>query len=193
MFGIVAPMIDPAINPGIVSSDLEYDVKSNTFAPSKSSLDRFAAGDDSDLSSGYSGIAVTDNVAEAMRQYGLSAAEEQEKNRRYNEEQAKIARDWYADMSGSAYQRAVNDMKAAGLNPALMFGSGQAAATAAGSAASYNVNPGDTASSMINSFASYGKYYAAMISAVSSAVNGLLSNIAGFMGKYTPPRNRIGF
>lgn len=134
------------------------------------------SGDDSDLSSGYSGIAATDNVAEAMREYGLSAAEEQEKNRRYNAEQAEIARNWYANMSGTAYQRAVNDMKAAGLNPALMFGSGQAAATAAGSAASYSVNPGDTAANMISSFASYGKYYAAMVAAISGAVNGLLGN-----------------
>lgn len=193
MFGLVAPMVDPVINAGMASNDLEYDEKSNTFGPSKSALDRFAAGDDSNLSSGYSGIAATDNVAQAMKDYALSAAEEQEKNRRYNAEQAKLARDWYADMSGTAYQRAVNDMKAAGLNPALMFGSGQAAATAAGSAASYSVNPGDTASSMINSFASYGKYYAAMISAISGAVNGLLSNVAGFMGKYTPSRNKIGF
>lgn len=136
---------------------------------------------DDESSSGYSGIAATDNVAEAMREYGLSAAEEQEKNRRFNAEQAELARDWYADMSGTAYQRAVNDMKAAGLNPALMFGSGQAAATAAGSAASYSVNPGDTASHMINSFASYGKYYASMISAISGAVNGLLDNVAKFL------------
>lgn len=134
------------------------------------------SGDDSDLSSGYSGIAATDNVAEAMREYGLSAAEEQEKNRRFNADQAEIARNWYANMSGTAYQRAVNDMKAAGLNPALMFGSGQAAATAAGSAASYSVNPGDTAAHMINSFASYGKYYASMVAAISGAVNGLLGN-----------------
>ena len=140
-------------------------------------LDPKDSGDDSDLSSGYSGIAATDNVAQAMRDYALSAAEEQEKNRRYNAEQAQLARDWYADMSNTAYQRAVNDMKAAGLNPALMFGSGQAAATAAGSAASYSVNPGDTAAHMINSFASYGKYYSSMVAAVSGAVNGLLGNV----------------
>lgn len=179
-FSIVPPMIKPEFNPGMVSSEMESN-GNGTMGPPKSVLDRFSAGDDSNLSSGYSGIAATDNVAQAMHDYALSAVEEQEKNRRYNAEQAQLARDWYADMSNTAYQRAVNDMKSAGLNPALMFGSGQAAATAAGSAASYSVNPGDTASSMINSFASYGKYYAAMISSISGAVNGLLSNVAKFM------------
>ena len=114
MFGIVAPMIDPSINPGMVSSEMEYDEKSGTMGTPKSVLDRFSAGDDSNLSSGYSGIVSTDNVAQAMKDYALSAAAEQEKNRRYNAEQAQLARDWYADMSGTAYQRAVADMKAAG-------------------------------------------------------------------------------
>jgi hypothetical protein len=42
---------------------------------------------------------------------------------------ARENRQFTADQSNSAYQRAVNDMKAAGLNPALMFGRGQAAST----------------------------------------------------------------
>jgi hypothetical protein len=42
---------------------------------------------------------------------------------------ARENRQFTADQSNSGYQRAVNDMKAAGLNPALMFGRGQAAST----------------------------------------------------------------
>jgi hypothetical protein len=42
---------------------------------------------------------------------------------------ARENRQFTADQSNTAYQRAVNDMKAAGLNPALMFGRGQAAST----------------------------------------------------------------
>lgn len=38
-------------------------------------------------------------------------------------------RKWEENMSNSAYQRAVRDMEKAGLNPALMFGSGSAAGT----------------------------------------------------------------
>lgn len=45
-------------------------------------------------------------------------------------------RDWQAEQSNTAYQRATADMRVAGLNPALMFASGSAASTPSGAAAS---------------------------------------------------------
>lgn len=54
----------------------------------------------------------------------------------FNAGQAQIQRDYETTMANTAYQRASKDMQAAGLNPAVMFGSGGAAATPSVGAAS---------------------------------------------------------
>ena len=62
---------------------------------------------------------------------GQKASEEFSKN------EAQKQRDWEEQMSNSAYQRAVNDMKKAGLNPAAMYGNaGTMASTPGGASAS---------------------------------------------------------
>ena len=58
-----------------------------------------------------------------------------------NSYQAKKNRDFQASMSNTSYQRAVKDMLRAGLNPALMFNSGQGASTPSGAMASMRSNP----------------------------------------------------
>lgn len=53
----------------------------------------------------------------------------------FNAQQAQKNRDYQTEMSNTAYQRGVADMQAAGLNPALMFGNGNAASSPSGNMA----------------------------------------------------------
>lgn len=54
----------------------------------------------------------------------------------FNAGQAQIQRDYETQMANTAYQRASGDMKAAGLNPMMMYGSGGPSATPSVGAAS---------------------------------------------------------
>lgn len=84
-------------------------------------------------------------------------AEQAAVNRTFQQMEAEKQREWYTELSNSAYQRSVADMQAAGINPILAYQQGGAAAATSGvptgSAASYNVGGGDTLSSLLSSVA----------------------------------------
>lgn len=79
----------------------------------------------------------------------------------FNKTEAEITRDWQEDLSNSAYQRSMLDMKSAGLNPILAYQQGGAntpsAATASGVSASAQNSMsafsdiGDKANTLLNS------------------------------------------
>lgn len=76
-------------------------------------------------------------MAAALQQQAAAQSSAREAMR-FSASQAAINRSWQENMSNTAYQRAVKDLKAAGLNPSLAYSQG-GASTPGGSAASGSV------------------------------------------------------
>lgn len=113
-------------------------------------------GDDADLSTPY-------NFYEYLNGLLSSVGAENEANRTYNATQAAINRNWQERMSSTSYQRAVKDLKAAGLNPVLAYTNLNSAAQPYSSQASYNVGGGDTLSDLLDVFVKMGQVVADII------------------------------
>jgi len=88
-----------------------------------------------DASSGFGEWWNTVNGSKALNQFN---AQEAQKERDYNARQAELQRQYEERLSNSTYQRTVADMRAAGVNPAMLSGltGGNLASTPSGSAAS---------------------------------------------------------
>lgn len=100
----------------------------------------------------------------------------------FSAQEAQKNRDWQERLSNTAYSRAVADMKNAGLNPYLMYGSASAASTPAGAVASVGAGGVNARSKGVSSLIN------AVLGLVGSAVK------LGTMSKAdVPERGTIGF
>ena len=86
---------------------------------------------------------------------GLDSSMAQQQTNRDNSYQAALNRQFQWDMSSTAYQRAVNDMRAAGLNPVLAYSQG-GASTGSGSVAVMQ-NPETASAQSAAQYASVGQ------------------------------------
>lgn len=112
-------------------------------------------------------------------------AEENQRARDFNSLEAQKDRDWQERMSNTSYQRVVEDLKLAGLNPILAYDNG-GASTPSGSSASSSPSVSSAGRSSgrgaQGSHADTGAFLRAL---------GMVTYLAG--GLITPTKNPIGF
>lgn len=89
---------------------------------------------------------------------GANLTNAQQQMNAFNAQQSQLQRDYETQMSNTAYQRQVADMQAAGLNPAIAYGSSSGATTPSGSAASgSNVSVGSGLNGLLSAAISLGQ------------------------------------
>lgn len=103
----------------------------------------------------------------------------------FNATEAQKSRDFSERMSNTAYQRAVADMKAAGLNPALLYSSGGVASTPATSAAhSAQASAGNSSMALTSLIGTVGQLILGAVRLGNSAAAARTPNYTQYVNRY---------
>ena len=93
--------------------------------------------------------AITDKWLSQQMEYQTQSAE---KAMQFSAEEAQKNRDWQEKMSNTAYQRAIADLKAAGLNPILAYTQGGATTPSGSSASGIAMSGGSSSAAQAQTF-----------------------------------------
>lgn len=120
------------------------------------------------------GSTAASNLTDYLGGLFSSATQAANDARSFNAAEAQKQRDWAERMSSTAYQRAVSDMEAAGINPILAFQHG-GASSPSGAAATSPLAKSDTAAEWVTSVAN-------LLGSISSLLSFKLPRLSGVAG-----------